>query len=223
MNRREIAHVLVLIVSLVALTQAINLASAQYLAPPSIEISSPIPSPMFYQKTSVPLYVTVNILTGEPKITYASYTLDGQATVILSNLTREDNVAYWTSTKGVFEHGTAFHAKASLDNLAEGKHTLVVCSHAADGKEMSQTREFTVDYNYVPPQSTSSGHTNHTATPAPTDSQTETSIPTINTGSIQPSETPNLIPLMVTGAVVASALATVLYFKRKNKGNRTSR
>ncbi len=37
-----------------------------------------------------------------------------------------------------------------MDNLIEGSHTLIVYSHAVDGKEMSKSREFTVDTNYEP-------------------------------------------------------------------------
>jgi hypothetical protein len=78
--------------------------------------------------------------------------LDGKANVTLTNLTREDGLYYWTNTEGVFAYGNAFSVETSLDNLAEGNHTLIVYSHAADNTEMSKTREFTVDYDYVAPQ-----------------------------------------------------------------------
>jgi hypothetical protein len=148
----------------------VNLGSANYFPPPSIEISSPISSPKIYQDTSVPLQVTVNVLTTEPDITSIRYSMDGKGNITLTNLTREDGVSYWTTTKGVFAKGNAFHAESSLDNLAEGKHTLNVYSQDAQGKEMSHSKEFTVDYDYVPPQPPVTGYLNHTA------------IPTINTG-----------------------------------------
>jgi len=214
MNRTKIVLALVLAISVAALTQAVNLVGAQYATPPSIEIFSPISSPKIYQETSVPLSITVNILTGEPDITYVSYTLDSQATVTLSNLTREDNVAYWTSTKGVFEHGTAFHADASLNNLAEGKHTLKVNSHAADGDEMSKSVDFTVNHNYAPPQGTT-GYTNNTTTPTATDSQSGMPIPTINTGSIPPPENINYILFIIIAVIAVTILSTVLYLRRK--------
>lgn len=106
-----------------------------------------------------------------------------------------------------------------MDNLSEGNHTLIVYSHAADGKEMSRSREFTVDYDYIPPQNPfglPDNLPNGTATLPPAGVKTGTPQPTINASSIQPSEIPNPLPLIVMGAVVASALATVLYLKRKN-------
>ena len=140
------------IVSFVAGIQTLEVAKANYFPPPSIEIFSPIPAPGVHSNASVQLNVRVNILPSEPDITFIRYSLDSKANITLTNLTREDNVWYWTTTKGVFAQGKAFSAEASLDNLADGNHTLTVYAHYADGKEMSRSREFTVDTHYKPPK-----------------------------------------------------------------------
>jgi hypothetical protein len=152
MKRRALALtvILALLSSAVAGILLVNLAKANYFPPPSIEIFSPFPAPVVYSNASVPLDVRVNILPSEPDITYIRYSLDGKANVTLTNLAKEENVGYWTSTKGVIASGTAFSAQVSMDNLADGKHTLIVYAHYANGKEMSRSREFTVDTHYKP-------------------------------------------------------------------------
>jgi hypothetical protein len=119
---------------------------------PFIEILSPIPAPDLHSTASIPLQVRVNIPTDEPDITLIRYSLDGAANITLTNLTREYGRYYWTKTIGVFVQGNAFGAETTLDNLADGNHTLIVYSHAADSTEMATTREFTVDFSYLPPQ-----------------------------------------------------------------------
>ena len=152
MKRTAVALVLILALfsSAVPGILLVNLAKANYFPPPSIEIFSPFSSPCVYPNASVPLNVRVNILPSEPDITYIRYSLDGKANVTLTSLAKEENVGYWTSTKGVIASGTAFSAKASMDNLADGNHTLIVYAHYANGKEMSRSREFTVDIHYKP-------------------------------------------------------------------------
>lgn len=153
MKRKALAltFILVLLSSPVAGILLVNLAKANYFPPPSLEIFSPISAPVVvYSNASVPLNVRVNILPSEPDITYIRYSLDGKANVTITNLTKEENVGYWTSTKGVIASGTAFSAKASMDNLADGNHTLIVYAHYANGKQMSRSREFTVDTHYKP-------------------------------------------------------------------------
>jgi hypothetical protein len=194
----------------------VNLGSANYFPLPSIEISSPLSSPKIYKAATVPLQVTVNVLTTEPDITSIRYSVDGKANVTLNNLTREDGVSYWTTTKGIFAKGNAFHAESSLDNLAEGKHTLNVYSQDAEGKEMSHSKEFTVDYDYVPPQVPSFTLPNGTAIlPVIPPAQTETPMPTTNTGSLQPLE--NLLTYIIIACVSVSLLAGMLFFKKKSK------
>jgi len=151
MKRTKSALIAVLtLIMTIASLHVVGLAEANYFPPPSIEIPSPI-SIRIYNESSVLLHVIVNALPSESsRITHISYCLDGKANVTLTNLTRKDGEAYWTSTPGVIVTGNAFGVKATLDNLSEGNHTLTVYSHAADGKEMSKSRDFTVDYDYVP-------------------------------------------------------------------------
>jgi hypothetical protein len=151
MKRTAVALTLILALlsSTIAGTLLVNLANANYLPPPSLEIFSPI-SPKVYPNASVQLNVRANVLPSEPDITYIRYSLDGKANITLSSLAEEENTWYWTTTKGVIAPGTAFTAKVYMDNLADGKHTLNVYAHYADGKEMSKSREFTVDTNYKP-------------------------------------------------------------------------
>lgn len=217
MQRRKLAliAILTLTVSIVTSLQVVDLVSANYYPPPSIEIFSPIPAPGVHPNASVPLNVRVNVLTGESDITFIRYSLDGKANVTLNRLTREDGVWYWTTTKGVIIQGTAFRTESSLDNLAEGQHTLTIYSHAADGKEMSQSREFTVDYDYVPPQPHFTGYMNQTATPTPTIAQTGIPQPTTNTDNFQPIK--NHLLFIIIISVVVSLLAMALLFKKKSK------
>ena len=119
---------------------------------PFVEILSPIPAPEVHSTASIPLQVRVNIPTDEADITLIRYSFDGAANLTLTDLTKEAGRYYWTNTEGVFVKGNAFSTEATLDNLAEGNHTLIVYSHAADGTEMAKIREFTVDFSYRPPQ-----------------------------------------------------------------------
>jgi hypothetical protein len=143
--------------------QFMDLVRANSSSPlPFIEILSPIPAPGVHSTASIPLQVRVNILTDEADITLIRYSLDGAANLTLTDLTKEAGRYYWTNTEGVFVQGNAFSTESTLNNLAEGNHTLTVYSHAADNTELAKTREFTIDFNYVPPQVSS------TASPAMT-------------------------------------------------------
>ena len=227
MKRRNLAliAILTLTVSTVASLQVTDLASANYFPPPSIEIDSPN-SLKVYNDSSVQLYVRVNALPSESSsITFIRYCLDGKANVTLTNLSREDGLYYWTSTEGVIASGNGFSVNTTLDNLAEGKHTLTIYSHATDGKEMSRTREFTVDYDYVPPQNPFglpdyllNGTTRQPPpiTHRPDESQTETPLPTTNE-AIHPLESSRILFLIIA-VVAVLLLAPVLYFRRKSRG-----
>jgi hypothetical protein len=141
-----------LTVSILVSLQGVDLVSANYLPPPSIEISSPT-SIKVYTEPSVQLYFRVNALTDKSSdIVYVRYCLDGKANVTLTDLSREDGLSYWAFKEGGTATGNGFTVNTTMTNLSEGKHTVVVYSHAADGTEMSRTIEFTVDYDYVSPQ-----------------------------------------------------------------------
>ncbi len=221
MKRRNLAliAILTLAFSAIASFKVADLVTANYLPPPSIEISSPI-SIRIYNDSSVRLYVRVNALPDESaRILYIKYCLDGGANVTLTNLTRTDGEGYWTSTPGVIASGNAFSVETSLDNLSEGNHTLTVYSHAADGKEMSLTREFTVDYDYLPPQNPFGLPTNFpngTAALPPTADQTETPIPTTNTASLLPLENP--LPYIIIACISVALLAAYYSFRKKSHG-----
>jgi hypothetical protein len=152
MNRTALTLTLILALSVSIMTgiQTLEIANAQYTPPPCIEIFSPIPPPDVNSNAFVMFNVRVNVLPSESDITFIRYSLDGKVNVTLANLTKEDNVWYWTTTEGVFAQGKAFSTEASLGNLADGIHTLSVYAHYADGKEMSKSIEFTVDTNYKP-------------------------------------------------------------------------
>lgn len=216
MGRKLAAAVIVLFMFSIAVSlQTAGLASANYYPPPSIEISSPIPAPDVHSISSIPVSVRVNVLPAASDITLIRCSLDGAANLTLSNLTREDNVWYWTTAEGVTVQGKAFSAKASLENVAEGKHTLMVYARAADGTEMSQSREFTVDYDYVPPQP-SLGNFNFTVSQSPT----------VNTGSLAPPETPIpilTVTLVIVACVAVSVFGSLLWHRNKSQKSRQSR
>ena len=228
MKRKNLALIAVLTLTVLMVTslQAGHLVSANYFPPPSIEISSPISAPKVYSESSVQLYLRVNALPSESNsITFIRYCLDGKANVTFTNLSREDGLYYWTSTEGVIASGNGFSVNTTLDNLSEGKHTLIVYSHAADGKEMSRSVEFTVDYDYVPPQNPfglPDNLPNGTATlppiitQRPEGAQTEIPIPTTNTDSLQPLENP--LPYIIIACVLVLLFAGVFYFKKKSRG-----
>jgi len=147
-----LAFTLLLLASIIARAQTLNVAEANYFPPPSIEVFSPFPAPVVYSNASVMLNVRVNVLPSEPDITFIRYSLDGKSNITLTNLTKEDNVWYWTTTKGVVTQGKAFSLEASLGNLADGTHALTVYAHYANGKEMSRSIEFTADTHYKYPE-----------------------------------------------------------------------
>jgi hypothetical protein len=219
MKRKNLVLIAILTLTLSMVTSllVVDLASANYLPPPSIEIFSPISAPKVYNVSSVLLHVRVNALPSESsRIISISYCLDGKANVTLTDLTRTDE-GYWGSTRGDIVAGHGFSVKTTMDNLSEGQHTLIVYSHAADGKEMSRSVEFTVDYDYVPPENPfglPNNFFNGTATLPPTTDQTELA-PTTNTASLQPLE--NLLPYIIITFISISILACVIFFKRKTR------
>ncbi|MCW4002742.1 MAG: hypothetical protein NWE95_02380 [Candidatus Bathyarchaeota archaeon] len=202
--------------ALIAVAVQPQLASANYYPPPSIEIFSPI-TPAVYNESSVRLYVRVNALPSESSsIKRISYSLDGKANVTLTNIEKTEE-AYWTSTKGVIARGNGFSVNTTLDNLSEGKHTLIVYSHAVDGTEMSRSVEFTVDFDYVPPENPfglPDNFPNGTTGLPPATSQTATPLPTTNTG-ILPLENP--VPYIIIAYALAALVASVLFFQTSKR------
>ncbi|MGD6810019.1 MAG: hypothetical protein ACQCN3_10010 [Candidatus Bathyarchaeia archaeon] len=201
---------LMLTATLILSLTGVELASANYCPPPSIEIFQPY-SAAVYSNSSVPLMVRVNVLTGESWITSIRYSIDDGAPVKLTNLTREETLWYWTETVGVLAHGEGFSTTATIENLQEGNHTLTVYSHASDGEEMSRSITLIVDYGYVPPENPFS-LPNGTSILTPTPTETFSSV---NEDSLQPLQ--NWLPFLIIALIVGS-FATVLFF-RKNPNN----
>lgn len=172
-NRKTALTILALMFSVAIPLYLADLVSANYSPPPSIEIPSPISSTKVYQDASVPLSVIVNVQTGAPDIAYVCYSIDGNANITITSLTKTEDVSYWTTTPGVFAKGNAYRAEATLNKLTDDTHTLAVYSHDTAGKEMSKSIDFTVDSNYVP-QPPFTDFMNHTAVPSPSIGQTET-------------------------------------------------
>ena len=90
----------------------------------------------------------------------------------------------------------------------KSKHTLNVYSQDAEGKEMSHSKEFTVDYGYVPPQTLVTGYLNHTA------------IPTINTDQHVDYDK-NLPYILGIAALVTITIIIIaglaVYFKKRKR------
>jgi len=147
MKRTTLALTLILALSvtIIAGMQTLEVAKANFLPAPAIIIYAP--APIIYTNTSVTLNVGVNILNTSPEIVRILYSVDDNANVTLTNLTRTDNV--WFDPNKV---GSEFRVTSILENLAEGNHTLKVYSQDANGKEMSSSVKFTVDTRYKYPE-----------------------------------------------------------------------
>lgn len=128
----------VVLVSLVAEMQAVEMAEANYyFIGPLVSVYSPSSSAV-YTNTSVPLHVVAIVHANSSSIECFFYSVDGNSNVTLTNLTRE---------QGSFE----FHATSVLENLAEGNHTLKVYSRDASGGEMTASVEFMIDTHIKSP------------------------------------------------------------------------
>jgi len=132
--------VLVIIVLLNPVMQAVTLVRANFLPAPAMSIIYPMP--VTYQNASVPLFFGANVLTGDPEIVYLRYNIDGNANVTLTNLGKTGTQNFASNKTGVTYH---VGEMLMLNNLGEGKHTLRIYSHDANGNEMSGSVEFTVD------------------------------------------------------------------------------
>lgn len=141
MKKTLLAFILVLLASMMARFQTLDVANANFIPAPATLIYSP--APIIYTNTSIPLRVSVNILEYSPRIVRVLYSIDENSNVTLTNLTSTDNV--WFEP---YKKGTEFNAISNLDNLTEGNHTLKVYSQDAEGEEMFSSVEFTIDTQY---------------------------------------------------------------------------
>ena len=98
-----------------------------------------------YQNSTVNLTISVSYvkegLIEPPKVSFISYSLDGQPLVYLRNL----SVSNWFYSQ-YNQNITNYGATTTLENLPEGNHTI-----NAYANDMSTTRTFTVDSHYVVP------------------------------------------------------------------------
>jgi hypothetical protein len=98
-----------------------------------------------YHNSTVNLTISVSYvkegLTEPPKVSFISYSLDGQPLVYLRNLT----VTNWFYSQ-YNQDITNYRATTALESLSEGNHTIM-----AYANNMSTVRTFIVDSHYVVP------------------------------------------------------------------------
>jgi hypothetical protein len=183
MKRTALALTLIsaLLLSSLAGLLLVNLVSANFLPAPAMSIISPLP--VTYRNASVPLNFGANVLTGDPEVVYLRYSIDGNANVTLTNLRKTGQQNFAPNKTGV-----TYHVEEMLNNLGEGKHTLRVYSHDANGNEMSGSVEFTVD------------------------THNETSTQTDNFFNTQ-----NLLLLTTIAFVVVVGIGLLVYFKKRKR------
>jgi hypothetical protein len=120
---------------------AVSLVRANPLTAPAMAIITPMP--VTYQNSSIPLFFGANVLTDSPEITSLSYSLDDNQNVTITALGKT-GIQHFDSQTGYTYH---INSTLTLDNLANGNHTLWVYSRDAIGNEMSGSVQFTVDAN----------------------------------------------------------------------------
>ncbi|MFA7398789.1 MAG: hypothetical protein WC046_09940 [Candidatus Bathyarchaeia archaeon] len=109
------------------------------LTAPALSIITPLS--VTYQNSSVPLFFGANVLTGSPEIISLSYSLDGNDNTTITAVGKS-GIQHFDSQTGYTYH---VNDTLTLDNLADGNHTLWVYSQDALGNEMSGLVQFTVD------------------------------------------------------------------------------
>ena len=144
MNRTALALNLVLLLSIVAIVQVVDIAKANPIGSvpvPSIQISSPLPYvPFRYENSTVNLRIYVSMLTGSPQLSRISYSLDGGPLVHIEDFT-VNTVTDISPDRTDYKF---YVANATLENLYEGNHTIV--AYAGD---LSTSRFFTVNSHYA--------------------------------------------------------------------------
>ena len=115
----------------------INILSPTITANPTLHYN--------YQNSTVNLTISVTYvkegLTEPPKVSFISYSLDGQPLVYLRNPSAS-NYNYTQYNQDI----TNYRATTILENLSEGNHTI-----QAYANDMSTVRTFIVDSHYVVP------------------------------------------------------------------------
>ena len=130
---------LVVLVMVIASLSAVHSVTANPLTAPAMSIIYPMP--VTYQNSSVPLFFGANVLTDSPAVTSLSYSLDGNQNITITALGKT-GIQHFDSQTGYTYH---INSTLTLDNLANGNHTLWVYSHDTIGNEMSGSIQFSVD------------------------------------------------------------------------------
>ena len=148
MPKKLLATTIILV--LVIMLSSISMVTANFVPPPirnGITILSPTAILHFhynYHNSSVNLRISVTYvkegLTETPKVSFISYSLDGQPLVYLRNLTKTNYLSQYS------EDITLYGASTNLENLSEGNHTI-----QAYANDMSTSITFVVDSHYVVP------------------------------------------------------------------------
>ena len=144
MKKITVALILVFILCiLLALgVQSINLAKANPISIPSvpnIQISYPLTSIGGYVNSTVEFEISVNMFIESPTLNSISYSLDGEASVILEDLKVTN---FYDYGPGKIDFKT-YKVNIILNDLSEGNHSLVAYANG-----MSASRNFTVNSFY---------------------------------------------------------------------------
>lgn len=146
MKKTALAITILLVLSLseVAGIKIVRIARADpffNIPVPHIGISwPPHQSFMKYVNSTVELKIYVNMFLDSPQLKRISYSLDGGPVVDIDNFTVKNTKNYF----GDKSEYTSYEANATLENLAEGNHTIT-----AYAGSMSTSRTFTVNSHYV--------------------------------------------------------------------------
>jgi hypothetical protein len=138
-----LAMMLVISVSVVAVIQTIDVASANFFPGDALAISSPI-SGMVYSNTSISVEIVARVADPTPEVVSITCCLDDNYNVTLTDLSK-------TLRLPGHIDGSEFAIEIVLKNLAEGNHTLEAYSQDAIGREMSASAEFVIDTSYTEP------------------------------------------------------------------------
>jgi hypothetical protein len=133
-----------------------QLVNASWVQAPAINFGSPLPYFLkTYSNTTIPLAIIVYVFDDSPEITSISYSLDGNAKVLLTDFVKSEREWYSPDKVGsVLKAGFRLRAESTLENLAEGNHTLKVSTLDANGGVMSSEETFTVNSTNPPPTPT---------------------------------------------------------------------
>ena len=122
--------------------QSIHLAKANPISiplVPTIQIGYPLTSISGYVNSTVEFEIYVNLFVESPALNSISYSLDGEASVILEDL---KVTSFYDYGPGKIDFKT-YKVNIIVKDLSEGNHTLV--AYASD---MSTSRNFTVNSYY---------------------------------------------------------------------------